>query len=425
MKKVLALALALVLVLAFFAGCGGSDTTTTSPAQSSTPAADNNAASTPADDSTGDNDAAAVAFPVKEDFTAGPEWTIDAEPTHENGNWAQSYAVIEALAEQAKAYDGVKATYTFTLACHDPSESAPGEFLTAWADAVTIATEGAIDFNIGYSGAHSGTMASLEDMKNGVIDFDWTLPCYFKGYMPLTNVIQNPALGIPDATVGSKVMWELYKSSADIQAEFADDGEALFVWTNCTSPLSYKGDHEITSVKEIVGNIRANNGPAQTFVNEVGATVFGCPIGDVYTNITTGVINYLVTDWHGIKSFSLADAGVLNYYVDTNIGCSAYCLMANSDTWSVIPAELQDAIKSVSGDYLLNLVDIWNYWEASGRYIAVQNGGTIFTPSDELAAELAAAYDNVAATWISEQADTAVAQNLYDQAKALVEQYVG
>ncbi len=403
MKKALSLILALVLVLAVCAGCGDSS----------------NAASTPAP---GNTSTTKADLPVKDDFAAGPEWD-GAEPTRDNGNWAQSYDVIEKLAEDAAAYSGVKAKYTFTLACHDPAESAPGEFLTAWADAVTIATEGAIDFNIGYSGAHSGTMASLEDMKNGVIDFDWTLPCYFKGYMPLTNVIQNPALGIKNATVGSYAMWDLYKNSPEIQKEFADDGEVLFVWTNCTSPLSYKGDHEINSVSEIKGNIRANNGPAQTFVLEVGASVFGCPITDVYTNVTTGVISYLVTDWHGIKSFSLADKGVLNYYVDSNIGCSAYCLMANSDTWAAIPAEYQEAIKSVSGDYLLNLVDIWNFWEASGRYIAVANGGTIFTPSAEFSAELDTVYDNVAKTWISEQADTGVAQSIYDQAKELVEKY--
>ena len=430
MKKVLALVLAMVLVLAMFAGCGSSNDKNTTADSSTTDkgtAADNSTANNTTSDkdttpSGGEETPATLALPVKGDYEAGPEWD-GSEPTHDNGNWAQSYAVIDALAEQAKAYANVKADYLFTLACHDPADSAPGEFLTAWADAVTIATEGAIDFNIGYSGAHSSTMASLEDMKNNVIDFDWTLPCYFKGYMPLTNVIQNPALGIKNATVGSYAMWELYKSSEEIQAEFAQHGETLFVWTNCTSPLSYKGTKEVTSLSEVKGNIRANNGPAQTFVNEIGASVFGCPIGDVYTNVSTGVISYLVTDWHGIKSFSLADEGVLNYFIDTNIGCSAYCLMANSDTWASIPAEYQEAIKSVSGDYLLNLVDIWNYWESAGRYVATSNGGTIYEPSAELAAELETAYENVAATWISEQADTAVAQKIYDQAKELVEKY--
>ena len=414
MKKVLAIVLSLVLALAMFAGCGNSSGTTTTPAPA------NNGAET---DAPADNGNETVAMPVKDDFAAGPDWDGTTEPDRDNGSWAQSYDVIDKLAEMAAAYDDVKPTYTFTLACHDPDKSGPGEFLAAWANAVTIATEGAIDFNIGYSGAHSATMSSLEDMKNGVIDFDWTLPCYFKGYMPLTNVIQNPALGIKDATVGSHAMWDLYKNSPEIQAEFADDGEVLFVWTNCTSPLSYKGDHEITSLSEVVGNIRANNGPAQLFVTEVGGSVFGCPIGDVYTNVSTGVISYLVTDWHGIKSFSLADAGVLNYFVDTNIGCSAYCLMANSDSWAMIPADLQEAIKSVSGDYLLNLVDIWNYWEAAGRFFATSNGGDIFTPDEALSKELDAAYENVAAAWIAQQDDPAVAQSIYDQAKALVEQY--
>ena len=411
MKKILALVLALILVFAV-AGCakGGGTTTPT------------NAPATAAPDNGG---SAKAALPQRGDYAAGPSWSVDTEPTKDNGPWAQSYKVIDALAEQAKAYDSVTPKYTFSLACHDPAESAPGEFLTAWANAVTIATEGQVDFNIGWSGSMSGTMASLDDMKSGTIDFDWTLPCYFKGYMPLTNVIQNPGLGINNGTVGSYAMWELYKTNSEIQAEFADDGELLFVWTNCTSPLSYKGTGEIDGIDKIQGNIRANNGPAQTFVNEVGASVFGCPIGEVYSNVQNSIINYLVTDWHGIKSFALSDKGVLNYYIDTNIGCSAYALMANADIWGALPADIQNAIKSVSGDYLLNLVDIWSYWEAAGRYGAIANGGDIYAPSDALKGQFQTAYENVAKTWISEQADAAVAQRIYDQAKTLVDKYNG
>jgi len=403
MKKVIVLSLVAALLLALTA-CGGAGTASSAGQAAA-------AESVP------------VTLPVKSDFPAGPAWDWYSAPTRTNGPWARSYAVIDALAEQAGAYDGVAPRYTFTLACHDPAESAPGEFLTAWADAVTIATAGAVDFNIGWSGSMSGTMASLDDMKSGTIDFDWTLPCYFKGYMPLTNVIQNPGLGIKNGTVGSHVMWELYKSNPEIQAEFADDGELLFVWTNCTSPLAYKGYGEITDISQIRGNIRANNGPAQLFVDEVGASVFGCPIGDVYSNVQNGIINFLVTDWHGIKSFALSDAGVLNYYVNTNIGCSAYALMANSDIWNAIDPVTQAQIKAASGDYLLNLVDIWNYWEASGRYGAAVNGGDIYTPSGNLQAQLWQAYQNVAAAWIYGQEDPAAAQRIYEQAAALVAQY--
>ncbi len=428
MKKTIALLLSLCMLFALCA-CGGSGKTEAAAPAEAAPAEAAPAEAAPAEAAPAEAAPAEAApaeeayvFPVKADFPAGPEWD-GSEPTADNGDWAQAYAVMAKLAEDAKAFEDVKAQYTFTLACHDPIASAPGEFLTAWADAVTIATEGAVDFNIGFSGALSGTMASLDDMKTGTIDFDWTLPCYFKGYMPYTNVIQNPGLGIKNATVGSQVMWDLYKEFPAIQDEFADDGELLFVWANCTSPLSYKGDHEIPSSSEITGNIRANNGPAQMFVTQVGASVFGCPIGDVYTNVSTGVINYLVTDWHGISSFALFDEGVLNYYVDTNVGCSAYCLMANSDVWASIPADIQEQIKSVSGDYLLNMVDIWNCWEAKGRFSALSTGGDIFAPSDELAADLQTAYEAVAETWIGEQADSDLARQIYDRAAELVASY--
>jgi TRAP-type C4-dicarboxylate transport system substrate-binding protein len=259
-------------------------------------------------------------------------------------------------------------------------------------------------------------------MKNGMIDFDWTLPCYFKGYMPYTLAIQNPSLGIKNATVGASAMWELYKNNSDIQAEYADDGETLFVWANNPSPLSYKGSGEISSISDIKGNIRANNGPAQTFVEEVGASVYSCPIGEVYTNVSTGVINYLVTDWHGIKSFSLYDSGVLDHYIDTNVGSSAYALLANSGVWSTIEANgYADAIKSVSGDYCLNWIGIWEQYEIDARATATANGGDIYAPSGALAAELDAAYTAVAEDWITQTGGSA--QAVYDQTLSLVDKY--
>ena len=423
MKKALAIILALVMVLAL-AACGGG----AAPAPTQAPAAP--ATDAPAAPAATDAPAAPAATeepaaPSGGDTPAAPaavEWDGKSEPTHDNGNWAAAYAKIDKLAEDAKAYDGVAPIQTFTLAFHDPVESAPGEFLTAWANAVKIATEGQIQFNIGYSGTLSGTMASLDDMKSGVVDFDWTLPCYFKGYMPLTNVIQNPALGIKDAVVGSNAMWELYKTESAIQEEFADDGHCLFVWTNCTSPLMYKGDHEISSTSEIAGNIRGNNGPTQMFIQEVGANVQGCPIGDVYNNISTGVFSYVITDWHGISSFKFYE--VANYYVDSNIGCSAYTLMANNDIWAIVEGlGFADEIESVSGDYLLDMVAFWNFWEAKGRYQAAQAGGDIFAPSDALAGELKTAYENVAKTWVNDQADPSLAQSIYDHAVQLVAKY--
>ena len=367
--------------------------------------------------------AGAVAMPVKDDYQPGPKWDMQERPTYENGPWAQTYALYTELARRAGEYQNVKPRREFTLAVHDPAESGPGQIMTAWANAVAVASDGSVRINVGYSGVFSSAMSSVDDMKQGTIDFVWTLPCYFKGYFPLTNVIQNPGLQIANGVSGSYAMWELYKSEPELRSEYEDDGIALFVCANCTSPLSYKGSAELDSIAEISGNIRGNNGPAQLFVQDVGANVFSCPIGEVYNDIKNGIINYLITDWNGIDSFALSDPGVLNYYLDTNIGCSAFALIANPDIWASIDEDLKGCILSASGDYMLNFMDIWNYWEAMGRYNAASNGGSIYAPSEAVAGQLSEVYADVAERWISAQEDSDVARSLYERAGELVEKY--
>ena len=367
--------------------------------------------------------ALAAELPVKSDYPAGPQWDPAEEPTRSNGSWAQSCAVFEELEKRAAEYSSVQPEVTLTLAVHDPASSGPGENATAWANAVTVATEGRVRVIVGHGGTLSPTMSEMDNLLSGTVDVIWTLPCYFKGYMPMTNVVQNPALGILNGTAGSHATWELYKESETLQAESARIGKLLYLCVNCTSPLSYKGTGEITSISEIKGNIRANNGPAQDFVTAIGANVYGCPIGEVYSNVSHGIIDWLITDWNGIDSFALSDPGVLNYYLDTNIGSSAFALIMNQDVWDGLAPDLQEAVLAASGDYMLNVAGIWDYWEACGYYHAIQNGGTIYVPSESLAAELQAVYEDVVEIWINNQKDPAAARLLYEAAKEKVAAY--
>ena len=414
MKKAIVVILAIILLAAPMVGCDGTTSPGTgSPNTASTSPTGNNSG-TPAPTNTNNQGNTGNGLP-----TGVP--TLSATAAQRASD---AYAFIADLRAKASAYDRSKAQYRYTLNCQDPAESGAGEFCYAWSDAVPIATEGAVNIEVGVSNAFcaGGTMEALNDTKAGLIDFCWTLPCYYRGYMPLTLVIQNPGLRINNSTVGAFSMWELYKASPAIQQEIAQHGEVIFLYTNNPSPLSYKGSKELTSTSEITGNVRGNNGPTQMFINEVGATVFGCPIGDVYTNVSNGVINYLITDWHAIASFKLADPGVLNYYLDVNIGCSAHLLIGNSDTWAeIVRNGYGDAIKSVSGDFCLNIIGIWEAYEARGRADATNNGGTIYQPNAALAADIQTAFDNVVRQWISDNGSGA--QALYDNCLQFVNRY--
>ena len=417
MKKVLSITLILIMVISLAVSCSKDTPATTpsqQPVQSSSPPVSASAPPSSAPSPTGpaaeEPDKPATGVPVL--ATEAAQRAIDA------------YAFIDDLHQQASAYDQNAAKYRYTLNCQDPAVSASGKFLYAWSDAVLVATKGDVFIEVGPSNAFcsGGSMAALDDLISGAIDFVFTLPCYFKGYLPLTLAIQNPALGINNITVGANAMWELYKNSPEIQAEFKNNGEALFVWANNPSPLSYKGTGELNDISQIQGNIRGNNGPAQLFITQAGASVYSCPIGDVYTNVSTGVIDYLITDWHAIYSFKLSDEGVLSHYLDTNIGCSAYCLMGNESTWAQIERNgYADAIKSVSGDYMLNWVSIWEEYEANSRATAIANGGDVYAPTAALDAQLKETYAAVAKTWVADNG--AAAQSVYDKAVEYVNKY--
>ena len=161
MKRILALLIVAAIAL-FSAGCGDSNSQTTTDSQSESE-----------QEVSADADSEGAS---PEGLPESRELSSDAQQRADD-----AYAFIASLSDAASAYDSNAARYNYTLNCHDPANSAAGEFLYAWSDAVLAATKGDVYIEIGVSNAFSsgGTMTTLDDMKNGMIDFDWTLPCYF------------------------------------------------------------------------------------------------------------------------------------------------------------------------------------------------------------------------------------------------------
>lgn len=400
MKKLITTFIVIAMVAVFFVGCA-SPSTTPEPAASPTPA-----------------EAGAKAPKVPAGILP---LASDSATRIDNTN-----ALIAELAEAASNYDKNAAKYTYTVNCVDPAGTAQTKLIYAWADAVLVATEGAVHLEIGVSNAFSpgGSTESINELRNGLVDFAITLQNYTISYWPLSLVIQNPALGCSGTAVASSVIWDIYKSMPAVKDEYKTHGVPLFVFANDSVPLSYKAASEITNISEIKGNIRAGAGPMQMFVNEVGASVFACPITDVYTNIQNGVIDYLIAAWQAIDSFKLSDPGVCNYFLDAKIGNHAHVLIANLDTWAEIERNgYADAIMSVSGDYLLNLISTYEEDERTSREHILANGGSIHVPSGQLATDLQTAYDNVAKRWVEETSGEA--QVVFDKAVELASHYNG
>ena len=275
MKKALAIIVALVLLVGVFAACGNQ------PAAPSTPSTPDSGTSTPS--------------------------TPDAGTT------------------PPPADDKV---YTLTVHSHDPEVGVTGDFLKAWAASVEEASGGRLKFNIYHGATLGGPKDALEMVSNGTCDIAWGLPSFFGGVFPASEVFMLPLLPIETTYQGSHVMWELYKASPEVQAEFADY-KVLLLSCNTQSPVATK-HVKIETVDDFAGlNIRGNSGPPTSFIQALGAAPVSMPITDVYQSIHNSTIDAVITDWNAFTQFQLYET--CEYYLDENIGVSSYFLLKDQN----------------------------------------------------------------------------------------------
>lgn len=371
MKKKLALILAMAMVFAMLAACGGGG----QPSGSGDQAGGGTPATQPAGDQGGDTQA-------------------------------------------PPAGDGK--VYTLRVHQHDPEDSATGRFLNAWAAQVEEASGGRIDIDVKHGGTLGGPRDTVDMVLNGSVEIGWGLQSFFDGVFPKTEAVMLPLLDLQSAEQASNVMWHLYADTDYLKDEYADY-HVLLLHANCQSPIASKGKN-IQTVADMAGqNVRGNAGPPTAFIGDLGAAAVGVPIGDLYQAVDNGTIDSVITDWHAIYSFKLYE--LFNYYVDENIGVSTYFMLMNQDAYNNLPADLQQILDDYSGEKALEICgSFWDDIEAEVRQtIATEYpDAQIYKLSDAERANLESVAQTTINNWIAKTED---GQAIYDKVLELIEQY--
>ena len=111
------------------------------------------------------------------------------------------------------------------------------QIFNAWAQDVTGATDGQVNFEFYLSSALGPPPGSWERVTTGVTDVEWIIPEYTPGLFPLTSVLNLPFLGLPYSTeVCSNVMYDLYQEFPEIRAE---SEAAKMIYVGTTSPAGF------------------------------------------------------------------------------------------------------------------------------------------------------------------------------------------
>ncbi|MFZ1679905.1 MAG: TRAP transporter substrate-binding protein [Rhizobiaceae bacterium] len=324
-------------------------------------------------------------------------------------------AALSALAAHAQEV---------TLKLHQflPAQSAvPAHILDPWADAIETDSGGRIRIERYPSMQLGGKPPELIDqVRDGVVDFVWTLPGYTPGRFPRMEVVELPFM-MNDAESTSRALWSLFES--DMKDTEFKDYHVIGVWVH--GPGVIHSREPIPSIEAMRGKkLRAPTRIVTSLLSELGATAVGMPVPALPEQLSKGVIDGAVIPWEVTSSVKVHEL-VRNHTEfggDRALYTAAFVLAMNKARYESLPDDLKAVIDRHSGlDFSANAGKTQQGDDAPARVVAAQAGNSIVTLDTAEVDKWKAAAEPVRAKWIAEMAERGIdGQSLFDRATALI-----
>ncbi|MFW5854104.1 MAG: TRAP transporter substrate-binding protein [Thermodesulfobacteriota bacterium] len=220
-----------------------------------------------------------------------------------------------------------------------PAPTFPCVQMERWKDEVEKRTGGKVAINT-FPG---GTLLGAKNMMDGVIAGQADIGCLSMAYQPgrffVTNAASLP-LGIPDARVGSLVLWDLYQKYTP---ESFDKVKVLTMFT--TAPANIMCKKPVRKLTDLKGlDLRASGGAAE-ILKAWGANQVGMPMSATPEALQKGVVEGLFSSLEVMKDLKFAE--VCKYVTITDAVIYPFAVVMNLDRWNSLPEDVQKVMEDL------------------------------------------------------------------------------
>ncbi|MCF8050596.1 MAG: TRAP transporter substrate-binding protein [Desulfobacterales bacterium] len=268
------------------------------------------------------------------------------------------FGLLAAAAGPAPAQAG---PITLSYANFPPAPTFPCVQMERWKNEVETRTDGKVRVNT-FPG---GTLLGAKDMMDGVIQGQADIGCLCMAYQPgrfmITNATSLP-LGIPNARVGSLVLWDLYRK---YRPEAFAQVKVLAMFT--TAPSNIMSKTPVRSLADIQGmDLRASGGAAQILA-AWGANQVGMPMSATPEALQKGVVKGLFSSLEVMKDFKYAEP--CKYVTLTDTVIYPFSVVMNMASWNRLPEDVKAVFDALApeqsvwtGVYMDDHVAVANQW---------------------------------------------------------------
>jgi TRAP-type C4-dicarboxylate transport system substrate-binding protein len=290
-------------------------------------------------------------------------------------------AMLAALAAPAAAQE------TFKMHHFVPPKAPPSaRFMMPWSEKVEKDSGGKIKIQIFPTMQLGGTPPQLVDqVRDGVVDFTFTLPGYTADRFPRTEVFEVPFLHT-NALATAQAMQDYYDKY--LQEEYKDY-QVILLYTHDGAVIS--ANKPVMSLADFKGlKIRTANRGGGVFLRGVGATPVGSPVTEIQTMLTKGVIDGVLLPYEIMPAFKIHEL-VHNHITlsgpQPRVGTSVFAFLMNKKRYDALPADLKKVIDNNSRRHIAKWAgQTWQEVEMPGMNAAKKAGNKFMEiPSAEVA----------------------------------------
>ena len=201
-----------------------------------------------------------------------------------------------------------------------------------------------IEYYPDYQLAKAADMISAAN--SGVVDIVSACPSYISGKMPLSNVIMLPQ-AIPNANVGSKVLWDLVSNKNSVIYKTDYEKNKLIPLTAATLPLYQVvtiDKKPIKSVEDLKGmKLRSAGGSQDLVIKHIGAVPVQMDRSEDYISLQRGTIDGGLFNIPSLKPNKVNEV-TRNYTTNANLSTFALVTEISERSWSKLTPEVKEIL---------------------------------------------------------------------------------
>jgi TRAP-type C4-dicarboxylate transport system substrate-binding protein len=259
----------------------------------------------------------------------------------------------------------------------------------------------------------------LDQARDGVVDFVWTVLGYTPGRFPKSEVFELPFMCGSAEACSRAFQTYVEKNAMD---EFKDV-KVIAVHTH--GPGLFHSRDPIRNLEDLKGmKVRGGSRIINVMLEQLGATPVGMPVPAVGEGLSKGVITATTIPWEVVPALKVHQIvkNHTGFTGDKGLYTQTFGVLMNRAAYDKLPPDLKKVIDNNSGIEVAALFGrAMDEGDKGGLALAQKAGNNIVTLDAEQTARWKRAASGVRAFWYKEVSDKGIdGQKLASEAEALI-----